>query len=120
MANIIIGTGGLKRSLGDRAKVTADVLAAWWEYDKKAAKDFMNYIHEITKVQHNSGEWKSGKGRLVCQLPDLLFHSLKRSFAKFLPDEPGWGVGDCGDDDLRILYNLAPKLQGTRKRRRRM
>ena len=80
----------------------------------------MNYVHEITKVQHNSGEWRNGKGFLKCRLPDKLFGSLQKSFKKFLPDEPGWGRGEFGDEDLRILYTLAPRLQGTRNRKRKM
>ena len=119
MTGIIIGTAGIKQNTRQRAQLIADVLDAWWEYDKAAAKDFMEFIHEITKVQHNGGEWKSGKAKLKLQLPANLFHSLNRSFSQFLPDEPGFAIGDMGDEDIRILYSIAPKLRGSTKRKRK-
>ena len=117
MANIIIGTKGIRRSMAERARLMSEVLEAWWELDKQTAKDFMTYIHEITKVQHNSGEWKSGKGFVKLQLPGPLFHSLNRSFNQFLPDEPGFAQGEFGDEDIKILYILAPNLKGSRKKK---
>jgi len=120
MASIIIGTAGIKRSLANRAHLIAEALEAWWAYDKAACKDFMEYIHEITKVQHNSGEWRNKKGYLKIQLPSVLMLSLMRAFRKHLPDEPGFLEGEMGDEDIRILYTLAPKLQGSRKRKRHL
>jgi hypothetical protein len=109
----IIMTQGLNMDLAARARLMSEVLDAWYEFDRQGAKDFCHYIHEITKVQHK--KWRKSKAaELKLTLPTALMGSMQKAFNKFLPDQPGFMRPNDpqGDEDLKMLYRLAPKLQG--------
>lgn len=112
---------GKRVDRSQRARVLEAVLRAWWKWDPVGAKAAMHFLTEITKVEHNSGAWRSGEGYVKLRIPTDLLLYCRAAFNRVLPDQPGFCQhGDMGDDDIRLLYEIAPKLMGARKRKRKM
>lgn len=65
------------------------------------------YLHEITKVEHSGGKWRSKAGFCKLRLPADLFHCLRQVFNAHLPGQPPFGTDDS---DIRYLYTKFPKL----------
>lgn len=112
MAEILLGGGSDERV---RKDLIAQVLEAYARIAPKQLKEDINFLHEITKVEHSSGKWRTGKGELKVRLPQELFTLLRQAFNRFLPDEPMFGFDDS---DIRLLYEVCPQLKADYKTRR--
>lgn len=90
-----------------RRELIEIVCEAWYNISPARAKAFMRYLDEITKVEHREGMSSGGNFHCTVRLPADLFTTLKKAFYMYYPDEPMFGQED---DDLRLLYEVAPKL----------
>jgi len=84
-----------------------DTIEAYARVSPASFREAVDYIKNITQVEVNGGVWKSGKGVCRLRLPSELFHSLRKVFNIFAPDEPPFGE-DSSDIDL--LIQVCPEM----------
>jgi len=100
----IVMTNGIAGSRSVRRQLIHDTVSAYCNVAPHAAKEAMDYIHDITQVEVGNGEWHSKKGHVKMRMPAELFHCLRTVFNHYLPDEPTFGQ----EDDLVLLTEEAP------------
>lgn len=103
------------QGLGARAqrkRVIREVLDEWNKQAPKALKEFINFLHEITKVQHNNGAWEKANVKCEYRIPAPLHATLQNAFRLQLPDELPWAAKNS---DFDLLFEVVPALNPGKK-----
>lgn len=112
----ILTPGASAADLKRRRDLIRKTVEAWYSIDPRYAKWMCHFLTEITKVEHNGGKWRNGKGHVSLRLPRELFASLRSVFREHAPDMEAFGTDDT---DIRILYEEFPKLMPGKRYRGR-
>jgi len=98
---IIVGGGNVRR------KLIEQTLDAYFKVHPSAAKAAIEDIRQITAVEVNGGKWKKGHGQCKIRFPQCLWHSLRKVFMHFIPDEPCFGDIEA---DIDLIVSMVPDL----------
>jgi len=90
-----------------RKKLIEQTLDAYFKVHPMAAKQAIEDIRQITSMETKGGDWKSGKGTCKIRFPQCLWHSLRKVFMHYLPDEPMFG--DI-ESDIDLIVSMVPDL----------
>lgn len=90
-----------------RKKLIEQTLEAYFKVHPAAAKAAIEDIRQITAQEINGGAWRKGQGQCKVRFPQCLWHSLRKVFMHYLPDEPCFG--DI-ESDIDLIVSMVPDL----------
>lgn len=117
MASPFIMINGIRAAMNARRVLIRSTCQRWIDRNPRWAKKCAWFLQNITKVEHNGGQWRHANALCKVRMPQDLFLYLRGAFDMGMPFEPSFGDDDS---DIYVLYTEFPMLMPDPNRARRI